>query len=287
MKLSILITGANGFIGKHLIKYLEKNYNIFTIISNSSKYIPSNIRNKNVIDLTDKDYTKDYFEEFKKKYNIDIIIHLASKLASPIEINNINILYQNIKITESVVEIAKILKPKKIINFSSIAVYPNTDGIYSESSEIKPSANTDCWYGLSKFCSENIFDFILRNENIVISNLRVAQVYGEGMREDRTIPMMLKEVKEKNTITIFGDGERVSNFMMLDELLNILEQFILKDLHGIYNIGCENLSYMDLAKKLINKYGNKESKIIKKSTGSRAKFYLNTTKINNIINEPT
>ena len=193
--------------------------------------------------------------------------------------DNIDILYQNIKITESVLEIARILKPKKIINFSSIAVYPNKDGIYSELSETRPSVNTECLYGLSKYCSENLLDFFTRKENVIISHLRVAQVYGEGMREDRVISIMRNELRKNNTITVFGKGERTSNFIDIHKLLSIVEVFLTKDLPGIYNIGEKNMSYLDLARMLIKNYGNKNSKIIKKSSGLRVKFKLDTRKV--------
>lgn len=286
-KKNIMITGASGFIGKHLSKSLEDTYNIFSLDSRPNTSLNSNINNYVVFDLTDKARVSSYFNEFKKDHKIDIIIHLAFKLVSSGDSDNTDILFQNIKITESIVGMAKILKPKKIINFSSIAVYPNKNGTYSELSEIKPSVNVECLYGLSKFCSENILDFKLQNENILISHLRVAQVYGDGMRDDRIIPIMLAELREKNTITVFGQGERVSNFIRVDKLLNVIDIFLTKDLRGIYNIGNESLSYLDLAKKLLNEYGNKESKIIREKKGSRAKFYLDTSKIDKKMNEFT
>ena len=64
--------------------------------------------------------------------------------------------------------------PKQVINLSSIAVYPNKDGIFYETSEIRPSANNDGLYGLSKFIGENILDFKCAKSNIV--KLRLAQV---------------------------------------------------------------------------------------------------------------
>lgn len=275
-RMNVLITGASGFIGRHLSDHLESGYNVINLVPEKSHPC---MKNELVVDLRQKDHLGTVFSDFKKEHNIHTIIHLASRLVSGEEIEDMDVLYDNLRITEGVVETAKILKPKKIINFSSIAVYPAEEGTYKETSEIKPSVNTESLYGLSKFCSENILDFLLRNEQIIVSHLRVAQVYGEGMREDRIIPVMLKELKEKNAITVFGDGERVSNFIKIEKLLSIVDFFIKNDANGIFNIGDEHLSYGELAQRLIEQEGKKDSRIIKNPKGVRSGFFLDSSKI--------
>jgi nucleoside-diphosphate-sugar epimerase len=99
------------------------------------------------------------------------------------------------------------------------------------------------------------------------------------MRKDRIIPVMLDELERKNTITVFGEGERISNFIELDKVLKVTKLLVKIDRKGIFNIGGENLSYLDLANRLIEKYGNDKSKIIRKKVGSRPKFRLDTSKV--------
>ncbi|TRZ96021.1 NAD(P)-dependent oxidoreductase [bacterium] len=262
--MNIIVTGSGGFIGKHLCSYLKHEHSVIGIGSKQ-------------IDLRESNRVKDAFRNFK---NIDAVIHLAARLSTA---NDMSILYDNIKITENLADSIKLFKPRKVINISSIAVYPNKEGIYKETSEIDPSFNTESSYGISKFCSEQIFNSYLKNEPIVISHLRLAQVYGEGMREDRLISIMLKELREKNTITVFGNGKRLSNFINIDKLNKIISVFIEKDYPGVYNVGEENLSYLKLAERLIKKYGKKESKIIKMASGSKAKFFLDTSKLRKIL----
>jgi len=280
-KTNILITGSSGFIGRHLSDFLQERHNVFNLVR--TKEAAKFVKNGIIVDLRKNNKIRSYFEEFKKKNDIHIIIHLASRLASVNEIEDINVLYDNLKIAYSVVSIAKLLKPKKIINFSSMAVYPNQDGIYHERSEIRTSLNSECLYGLSKFCSENILDFLLRKEKIFISHLRISQVYGEGMRQDRIISMMIKELKQKNYITVFGNGKRVSNFIKIEKVLDIVKFFIDNETNGIFNVGDENLSYLKLAKRVISQYGNRKSKIILTPDGSKAKFYLDTRRIEKMI----
>ncbi len=274
--MNILITGANGFIGRHAAEYLGGKHTVLKLIFGKKPETEDEIE----LDLTDAEQVKLVFSEFKKTNKVDLIIHLAAMMAYVNTVDDIDILYNNLKITENIITIARLLNPKKIINFSSIAVYPDQDGRYEETSQIHPSLNSDCLYGLSKFCSENMLEFLLRDEKIILSQLRVSQVYGEGMSEERVVPAMLKELREQNMITVFGNGRRVSNFIRIEKLLEIIDFFCENDVEGIYNVGEENLSYMCLAQRLIDRYSNSSSKIAKEKKGSNAKFCLDTTKVN-------
>ena len=147
-----------------------------------------------------------------------------------------------------------------------------------------PQNNPDCIYGLSKFASEVLLDYFLRNEDICIVHLRVAQVYGEGMRQDRIIPVMRKELEEKNTITVYGNGERQSCFIEIGKLLETVDYFIQNKLDGVFNVGDENNSYVDLAEIMIEQFGDEDSTILMNPQGNKEKFNLDTSKLLKTIN---
>ena len=281
IKKKILITGCNGFVGHELCKHLKKKYDIYGVDLHKSKQC--GIKHFSVVDLRDNKRVKDFCGDFKKGQSLNSLINLSARMMSTDRIEDISILHDNIRIAENVALLADSLRPAKVINFSSMAVYPMKSGIYKEASQIRPSLNSDCIYGLSKFCVENILSFMLRDTGVKVSNLRIAQVYGEGMRNDRIIPVMLDELEKKNMITVFGNGERVSNFIHVDRLVRIVEKFLEKDLEGIFNVGDEQLSYFELAGRLIREKGNKDSRILKKAAGSKERVYLDTTKVKEIF----
>lgn len=274
--MNILITGSKGYIGKSLINSLNNEFNIIGI-SNGMEYSFSN--SLIYLDLLNKEHLEQFLKE---DIEIDIIIHIASKMASSNNINDMSLFYDNVKMYENIVLMAKHFKPSKLINFSSIAVYPNISGEYNEMSLINPSVNNDALYGLSKFCGENIVDHLLKETSVKTVHLRVSQVYSDDMREDRLYPMMKKELKEENQITVYGNGERVSNFIHKDKLIQKVVLFIKNDIYGIFNIGKDNLSYNDFARDVINKFGNNESKIISIDKGLKEKVYINVDKLNNL-----
>ncbi len=273
--MNILITGSNGYVGKALSKELKSDHNLFLLKNSTSFLIEDNCIYLNLMDDS-------HIEQLSEKhFNIDLIIHTASKMASPETVDDMSILFDNVKMYENLTVIARQFNIKRIINFSTIAVYPNIDGEYLETSVIDPSSNNDALYGLSKVCGENILNFALRNTSIKIMHLRISQIYSEEMAENRLYKVMIKELKEKNQISVYGNGERTSNFIHLDTLVDIIKFFIKIEWNNkrdIYNIGEENYTYYNFAKMVIKKFGDKNSVIIRKDIGSKSKFLLNTDK---------
>ena len=279
--MNILITGAGGFIGKSLYNYYKSKHNIYQIFSQNTQ-LTSTKEKVFSADLVNDNQVLHLTKALSKIKKIDVVFHLASKFISTNNPNDIDVLFDNISITKNIAQLALILKPKHLINFSSMAVYPNSSGTYSEESPVSTYENFECIYGLSKICSENLFSFLLK-ENTKTLHLRLSQVYGSGMRKDRIISMMKQELISNNLITVHGEGERISNFIDINKLLSIIDILLINKIGGIYNIGDKNLSYHELANKIKHKYGNKESKIRKLKKGSRSKFRLDTTKLENLI----
>lgn len=267
----VLITGAGGFVGTYLADHLSRAHEVISTARHP-------IDDKQILlDLLDDKSIETFAETH---HDIDAIVHVASRLASPDMTldDQMMVFNENTAMALRLIRLAKMVKCYVLINFSSMAVYPNEDGVYDETSEIRMSCNSDCMYGLSKFVIENMIDMALKN-TIRIVHLRLGQIYGKYMRQDRIIPIMVKSIKKDNKIEVYGNGERVSNFISVEKVCDAVE-FVLKrrEVQGIYNVGDENLSYLDLAERLKKKYGDSNTRIILIDRGSKVKFILNTDK---------
>ena len=211
----------------------------------------------------------------------DIIIHCASVLATSENSRDMALFHENIRITESLLLLIRKWKPKVVVNLSTMGVYPNLNGNYDENSLIKPSLNFEGLYGLAKFCSEELLSFSLAKNEIRVVNLRLGQTIGPGMRPDRIYSKMKEELLNKNEILVHGEGERVSSFLSIQYLVEVVNQIISNhDVKDTYNVAEYNLTYRELAEKIISEYGNANSKIIFTKEGSRAKVRIDTRKLN-------
>ncbi|MDF1874437.1 NAD(P)-dependent oxidoreductase [Sulfurimonas sp. SAG-AH-194-I05] len=274
--MNILVTGANGYIGHSIVDTLSVSHVVLQMQNCTEYNVSEDIFSLNLLD-------KKHINSFlKEDIIIDSIIHVASKMASSKNVNDMNILYDNLKMYEHIVLIAKHFKIKKIINFSSIAVYPNIDASFNETSLVQPSVNGDALYGLSKFCGENILDYMLQKEDVKIINMRVGQVFSDDLRDDRLYIIMKKELQEFNTITVYGNGKRVSNFMHKKVLMQKILFFVNNNVFGIFNVGDENLTYKEFAQKIIKEFGDSKSKILFNVNGLKSKCYIDTEKLNQL-----
>lgn len=267
--MKIIITGANGFVGSSLLTALKGNHEIFPVSRRQNK--ENDCLN---IDLSEPSALNGF------EMSADVIIHCASVLATKDNMKRLALLYENLRITESIITLVQKSKAYLLINLSSIAVYGNTSGTFSEDGKIHPSSSIEGLYGLSKFCSEELFNFYLRNKGIRTINLRLAQVIGEGMRDDRVYSMMKSELETRNEITVFGDGSRTSSFISMNYLIQNIQKILMnKTINGTYNLSEYNMSYKEMAERIIKEYGNKNSIISYTESVEGKKFSVKSDKL--------
>lgn len=185
MKERVLITGASGFIGFHIIEEaLKNNLEVYAAIRKSSnvKHLKQFKINYTYLDFTDILSLKK--ELIENKY--DYIIHAAgvTKAISQKEYNHINAEY-TYNLASAVFESG--IKLKKMVLISSLAAIgplSNLTGFLTESSASNPLTS----YGKSKLLAEeNLKHFTTINYNI----LRPTGVYGP---RDRDIFIFFKQI---------------------------------------------------------------------------------------------
>lgn len=281
--MNILVTGVSGFIGSAVFDHIRSITDAGFQVFGTSRSLKEGSIYK--ADLEIKESVDTMIDNCKYHgISFDCIIHCASVLATSQNAQNINLLNQNLKITENTIYIAKSLGVKNFIHLSTIGVYPNVDGLYNELSVVNPSANAEGLYGLAKLASENLFDFYLGNKGINVTNLRLSQVYGKGMRTDRIMKIMEEEMLRDKRITVWGNGERVSNFVALEKVVSTIMHFVDDPSAGVFNVGGENLSYAQLAQKVINIKKAKEIEIILLDKGVKSKVFIESKKLDTLLN---
>lgn len=268
----ILITGGTGFIGSHLRGLLKTDFDV--VVVDCRKKYEADI----ALDLTCRDDVTRAVSEGKLGRTVDVIVHLASRLIGSGNPQDTTVLHDNIRMAENVAYIGEKLSVKKIIHASTMAVYSNTTGTYNEDSATVTSKNAECLYGLSKICCEQLLDFFLLPQAVKTVHLRFAQVYGEGMRNDRVMSHMEQELESTNSITVYGDGERTSNFIPVEQVVESIHRFIENDAEGTYNVGGEQLSYLQLAQRVIERNGVSRSSIRAVSQGCKEQVVLDCSK---------
>ncbi len=236
--MKIFLTGANGMVGKNILAHNKANkYQFFN---------PS----KNELNLISQKNVYNYIE----KNSFDLIIHCAGLVGGILENtqNQDKFLIENFEIGKNVIQTARELNVKNLINLGSSCMYPKGINIPLKenillSGELEP---TNEGYALAKIAIAKLCDFISNKyEGYNYKSIIPCNLYGKWDRFDlqrsHMIPAAISKIhnaKEKNEkfIEIWGDGTAFREFMYAEDLSDAIYHIIelgLNNLDNFTNIG--------------------------------------------------
>lgn len=219
MNNKVVVTGGAGFIGSHVADLLiDKGYKVY-IFDDLSTGIKKNI-NKNA------NFTKIDVTNFKKtnllisKIKPSCIFHLAAwprigrSMDDPIGTNNVNV-----DGTLSMLEGARINNVPRFIYSSSSSVYGKQKNyIMREDTILNPMS----FYALQKLIGEQYASFYAKTFGMNIITLRYFSVYGDRQPVSGpyalVISKFLDQIKRKQKLTIFGDGNQTRDFTHVSDV---------------------------------------------------------------------
>ena len=213
--MKILITGGEGFIGKHLSKRLLNVVNVITVIDANLRGKVNYYYEEESINVIHQDLRSiKELEEFVA--DSDVVFHLAAvsrvlpSIDSPLDTFEINV-----SVTERIARACSKFGTKLIFS-SSREVYgePKTIPV-NESHPIDPESP----YGASKAAAEHIITSYGKTYGLDYVILRLANVFGNGDFE-RVIPIFMDKMSRNEEVTIFG-RDKVIDFIDVDTVAEI------------------------------------------------------------------
>lgn len=211
--MSILITGAAGFIGHYLVEALRKRMPVNVpaedrIIDHGSlvglDLLPMDDMSLDRMvraDITDENRMKDVAEELTR---VEYIFHLAAIASPPIAQKNPTLSWStNVRGTHNVLNLARQVQCKKVIFFSSAHVY-GISPRYMPTDENHPLALHDT-YTTTKIMGEELCRLFYQNHGLSYTNLRLWNAYGPRQSRDYFIGAKMKQAK-KGSLTIRNAG---------------------------------------------------------------------------------
>ena len=204
--MKILITGASGFIGSEVLKYLLKttDWDIVCICSWKHRGTPENVVKDPRVKVITHDLIAPLTETTVQELGaIDYIINIASESHVDRSITDpVTFIQNNVNLTLNMLELARELKPKKFLQFSTDEVYGVApDGVdHVEWSPIIPSNP----YAASKAAQEAIAVSYWRTYGLPIVITNTMNVYGETQDWEKFIPLCVKKITNGEKLTIHG-----------------------------------------------------------------------------------
>jgi nucleoside-diphosphate-sugar epimerase len=245
--MNIFITGGCGYIGTVLVnKLISKGYFV-TVLDNQwfGKHLKDN-QNLKIIKDDIRNINKYNFDGFQT------FVHLANIANDPSVELNTNLSWEvNVLASHAIMEKIKKSSIKHFVFASSGSVYgvKSEESVTEELSLVPISA-----YNKTKMISERvIFSY---KDHFKIHCIRPATVCGFSprMRLDLTVNMLTYQALKNKLMTIHG-GAQIRPNINIEDITNVFIHFIEnpKIESGFYNAGFENLSIIEIAKKIKKK----------------------------------
>ncbi|MFH1128963.1 MAG: NAD-dependent epimerase/dehydratase family protein [Candidatus Omnitrophota bacterium] len=265
----ILVTGAGGFIGNHLVKRLKAEGDWVRGVDLKYPEFSKTAADDFIVgDLRDPLVCKKSFDQA-----FDEVYQLAADMGGAGFVftgeNDADIMHNSALINLNMLELSNKNKVKKIFYSSSACMYPE----YNQRDPNNPNcsedsaypANPDSEYGWEKLFSERLYLSFNRNYKMQVRIARFHNIFGSegtwrGGREKAPAAICRKvaEASNNGSIEIWGDGKQTRSFLYIDECLEGVLRLMNSDFTGPINIGSEEmLTINELADMIIGISGKK------------------------------
>lgn len=248
MKTRALVTGADGFVGRHLCPELEAiGYTVLTV------------------DLKRGWDARDFFRADDNP-PFDLVVHLAANVGGRANIDGapFDLLADNTELDVGLFQWARRRKPRRIVYFSSSAAYPielqEIPGHLLTESDLNPrrlnTGTPDATYGFSKLIGERLA-LEARDAGLDVTVVRPFSGYGTDQDLTYPFPALIEKARRRlDPFPIWGTGLQARDFVHIDDLIRAVITAAHDEIDGPVNIATGRATtFLELARLITEEAG--------------------------------
>lgn len=241
--MKIAITGANGFLGRHLLRCWVDRFELVAISRHAASLrVPCRI----------SDYTSDSLTPLME--GCQAVVHLAAR--RPLGLNGAEVM-PNVLLDQCVFEAAERAGVRHVVLASTRGVYGGMPAPWCESMQPEPLT----LYALAKLQSEQLAAFY-RRRGITATVLRLSQLFGEGEYEGSAVNTFITHAQHKRTVRISVTGLR-REYTYVDDVAQAIGRVLDSPADGVFNLGSgEVVSMLDMATQVFEAFGRPSADVV-------------------------
>ncbi|WP_256984669.1 MULTISPECIES: SDR family NAD(P)-dependent oxidoreductase [Paenibacillus] len=267
----VVVTGAAGFLGSHLVKTLIDQGHQVTGIDNLSTGVSKNLQevaNSPLFFFREADVTLSDSLDFLVNQPVDEVYHLASP-ASPkfYQADSIGTIWVNTRGTYHLLELARV-KGAKFLYSSTSEAYGDPE-VHPQPESYRGNVNTwgprACYDEAKRLGEVFCYEYYTKH-SVSVKVARIFNTYSSGLRNDdgRVISNFVTQALTGQDITVYGDGSQTRSFCYVDDNIRGLQKMMeTEEANGeIINIGNPTEYTILEVAYLVKKLAQSDSKLV-------------------------
>jgi GDP-D-mannose 3',5'-epimerase len=247
----VLVNGAGGFIGGHLVKRLKaEGFWVRAVDLKHHEFATPSADEFIIGDLRDQSVVREVVQ------GIDEVYQLAADMGGAGYVftgeHDAAIMHNSATINLNCLEYGRLAGVKKFFYSSSACMYPEYNQLDPDNPKCSEDsaypAAPDSEYGWEKLFSERLYLAYMRNYGIQVRIARFHNIFGpegtwDGGREKAPAALCRKvaQTPDGGEIEIWGDGLQTRSFLYIDECLEAVRRLTESPFTGSVNIGSEEM----------------------------------------------
>jgi len=268
----VLVLGAGGFIGSHLVKRLKKEgYWVRGVDLKYPEFSPTAADEFIIGDLRDQAVCRAVVDQ-----RFDEIYQLAADMGGAGYIftgeHDADVMHNSATINLNILDLCRQQGVGRIFYSSSACMYPEYNQLDPDNPKCSEDsaypAAPDSEYGWEKLFSERLYLAYHRNYGVVVRIARYHNIFGpegtwKGGREKAPAAICRKVAEAPNggEIEIWGDGKQTRSFLYIDECIEGTLRLMRSDFTGPVNIGSEEMVTINRLAEMVMEIAGKKLRI--------------------------
>lgn len=261
----VLVSGAGGFIGHHLTKYLvDRGYWVRGVDVKEPEYEPTSAHDFKLLDLSVADNC------LEATSDIDEVYGLAANMGGIgfIENNKAVIVRDNTLINMNTIEASRANGVKRYLYTSSACIYP---GYKQRETDITPLREEDAYpadaedgYGWEKLYMERVCRHYTEDFGLDTRVVRFHNIFGplgtyDGGREKSPAAICRKVAlaKDGDDIEVWGDGEQTRSYCYIDDCVEGIYRLMQSNHRDPINLGQDRMISINQLVDMVSKIAGK------------------------------